>query len=105
MTSLTMVSPLPVYLDEQLTSTGLAERPSSLDGKVLGLLPNWRPSAVEILKGIGEALQQRYKIKAIVLEQPMREIPISKGRVIDGIREKLDDIASRVDVVIAATGD
>jgi hypothetical protein len=72
---------------------------------VLGLLPNWRPSAVEILKGIGEALQQRYRIKSIVLEQPMREIPISKGRVIDGIREKLDDIASRVDVVIAATGD
>ena len=105
MDSLTMVSPLPVYLDEQLTGTGLAERPGSLDGKVLGLLPNWRPSAVEILKGIGEALQQRYNIKSIVLEQPMREIPISKGRVIDGIREKLDDIAARVDVVIAATGD
>ena len=50
MESLTMVSPLPVYLDEQLSGTGLAERPSSLDGKVLGLLPNWRPSAVEILK-------------------------------------------------------
>ena len=105
MASLTMVSPIPVYLDEQLSGTGLAERPQSLDGKVLGLLPNWRPSAVEILKGIGEALQQRYKIKSIVLEQPMREIPISRGRVIDGIREKLDDIASRVDVVIAATGD
>jgi hypothetical protein len=105
MTSLTMVSPLPVYLDELLASTGLAPRPISLEGKVLGLLPNWRPSAVEILQGVGAALKERFSLKEIVMEQPMREIPVSKGRVIDGMREKLDGIAQRIDIAIAATGD
>jgi hypothetical protein len=59
MLSLTLVSPLPVYLDEQLAGTGLAARPSSLTGKVLGLLPNWRSSAVAILQGVGTVLRQR----------------------------------------------
>jgi hypothetical protein len=105
MLSMTMVSPLPVYLDEQLQGTGLAPRPPSLAGKVLGLVPNWRPSAVEILQGIGAALDRRFGLKQVILEQPMREIPISKGRVIDGTREVLDGIARRVDVAVIATGD
>ncbi len=100
-----MVSPLPVYLDEQMVGTGLAPRPVSLEGKVLGLLPNWRPSAVEILQGVGAALEKKYKLKAVVMEQPMREVPIAKGRVIDGMREKLEGIAKRIDVAVAATGD
>ena len=105
MAVLTMVSPLPVYLDEQLVGAGLAPRPGSLEGKVLGLLPNWRASAVEILQGVGAALHQRFRFKEIIMEQPMREIPVSKGRIIDGMREKLDGIASRIDIAIAATGD
>lgn len=105
MVSLTMVSPLPVYLDEQLVGTGLAARPASLAGKVLGLVPNWRSSAVAILQGVGTVLQQRYGLKAVILEQPMREIPISKGRVIDGTRETLDGLARRIDVAVIATGD
>jgi hypothetical protein len=105
MVSLKMLSPLPRYLDEQLTGTGLAPRPATLDGKVLGLLPNWRPSAVEILEAIGAVLAERFRLKDVLLEQPMREVPIAKGRVIDGMREKLDGIAQRIDVAIAATGD
>lgn len=105
MATLTMLSPLPNYLDERLTGSGLAPRPQSLDGKVIGLLPNWRPSAVDVLEAVGAALKQRFRIKDIVLEQPMREVPIAKGRVIDGMREKLDGIAQRIDVAIAATGD
>ena len=35
----------------------------------------------------------------------MREVPIARGRVIDAMREKLDDIARSVDVAVAATGD
>lgn len=103
--SLTMLSPLPVYLDETTAGSGLAPRPSTLDGKVIGLLPNWRPSAVHILKAIGDLLAERYRLKAVVMEQPVREVPVSKGRLLDGMREKLDDLARRVDVVITASGD
>ncbi len=102
---LTMVSPLPVYLDESGPQTKLAPRPASLEGKVIGLLPNWRPSAVEILRAIGLLLEERFPIKQLVMEQPVRELPIRTGKLLDTMREQLDDLARRVDVVITATGD
>lgn len=102
---LEMVSPIPVYLDEATAGSGLAPRPSSLEGRVVGLLPNWRPSAYELLKALGEAIEQRYHPRAVVLEQPDREVPVSKGKLLDGLRGKLDDFARRVDVAITATGD
>jgi hypothetical protein len=100
-----MLSPLPEYLDESVTGTGLAPRPATLDGKVLGLLPNWRPSAIHVLNGVGKLLEERYRLKAVVVEQPVRELPIRTGKLLDTMREKLDDLARRVDVVITATGD
>jgi hypothetical protein len=102
---LEMVSPQSVYLDEIAGSGTLAQRPLTLDGKTIGLLPNWRPSAVHILSAVGDLLKERFKPKAVVLEQPMREVPINKGKIIDGIRDQLDDLAKRVDVVITASGD
>ena len=102
---LTMVSPLPVYLDESSPASKLAARPATLDGKTVGLLPNWRPSAVEILRAIGTLLGERYRLKGVVMEQPVRELPIRTGKLLDTMRGQLDDLARRVDVVITATGD
>jgi hypothetical protein len=103
--SLTMLSPLPEYLDEAVAGSGLAPRPASLDGKVVGLLPNWRPSAIHVLRALGELLAERYRLKEVVMEQPVRELPIRTGKLLDTMRERLDDLARRVDVVITATGD
>jgi len=103
--NLTMVSPLPLYLDESGPQSKLAPRPASLDGKIIGLLPNWRPSAVEVLRAIGVLLQERYKLKELIMEQPVRELPIRTGKLLDTMRQQLDDLARRVDVVITATGD
>ena len=105
MLHLTMVSPLPIYLDESEPASKLAPRSPSLDGKVLGLLPNWRPSAVEILRALGTMLGERYRLKQVVLEQPVRELPIRTGKLLDTMKEQLDDLAARVDVAITATGD
>lgn len=102
---LTMISPLPVYLDESSPHRRLAPRPASLDGKVVGLLPNWRPSAVHMLRAIGALLAERARLKAVVMEQPVRELPIRTGKLLDTMRGQLDDLARRVDVVITATGD
>jgi hypothetical protein len=103
--ALTLISPLPVYLDEAGPQNRLAPRPPSLDGKTVGLLPNWRPSAVEILRAIGELLAARYRLKAVVMEQPVKELPIRTGKLLDTLRERLDELARRVDVVVTATGD
>ncbi len=103
--TLTMLSPLPEYLDETADITPLAPRPETLDGRVIGLLPNWRPSAVKVLQAVGHLLQERYHVKEIVMEQPSRELPHRTGGLIDAIDDKLNDLARRVDVVITATGD
>ncbi len=98
-------SPLPVYLDEA-AGNALAARPSTLDGRTLGLFPNWRPSAVHILREFGVLLEARFRLKAVVMEQPLRENPPSeKGKLLDVMREHLDTFARRVDVAITATGD
>ncbi|HEY7742549.1 MAG TPA: hypothetical protein VIA19_05830 [Burkholderiales bacterium] len=102
---LTLLSPLPVYLDESGPQSRLAPRPATLDGKTVGLLPNWRPSAVEILRALGTLLSERYRVKALVMEQPVRELPIRTGKLLDTMRGQLDDLSKRVDVVITATGD
>jgi hypothetical protein len=102
---LTLVSPLPVYLDECGPQSRLTPRPATLDGRTIGLLPNWRPSAVEILRALGTLLAERYRVKALVMEQPVRELPIRTGKLLDTMRQQLDDLALRVDVVITATGD
>ena len=102
---LTMLSPLPTYLDEQDEALPLAIRPESLDGKVLGLLPNWRPSAVEILGAVGALLQERYALAGLIQEQPVREVPSRSGGLIDALGGLLDDLAQRADVVVTATGD
>lgn len=103
--TLSMVSPLPVYLDESGPRTRLAPRPATLDGRIVGLLPNWRPSAVEILRAIGILLGERYRLRDLVVEQPVRELPIRTGKLLDTMRDQLDELAQRVDVVITATGD
>ena len=90
--TLTMLSPLPVYLDGATAGSALAPRPATLDGKIVGLLPNWRPSAVEILRAIGALLEERYRLKAVVMEQPVRELPIRTGKLLDTMRGQLDEL-------------
>ena len=101
----TMLSPQAVYLDEIEDGNKFAPRPATLDGKIVGLLPNWRPSAVHILRSLGELLQERYQLKAIVMEQPVRELPLRAGKLLDTMKEQLDSLVGRVDVVITASGD
>ena len=103
--NITMLSPQAVYLDEIMEGNKFAPRPATLDGKVVGLLPNWRPSAIHILRSVGELLQERYKLKGIVMEQPVRELPLRAGKLIDTMKEQLASLVGRVDVVITATGD
>lgn len=103
--SLTLLSPLPIYLDETNDGIPLAPRPETLHGRIVGLLPNWRPSAVKLLQAVGALLAERYRLQAVVMEQPARELPQRSGGLIDGFRGTLDDLVKRVDVVITATGD
>lgn len=102
---ITMLSPQAAYLDRISDAARFAPRPATLNGKVVGLLPNWRPSAVHILGALGKLLQERFDLKGVVMEQPVRELPLRSGKLLDTMKEQLDSLAKRVDVVITATGD
>lgn len=106
MMDLRMISPCVPYNDMLAGEKALAERPVSLEGRVLGLVPNWRPAAVHLLRAAGELLQQRYGIRDVIMEPPVRISAMARGgKLLDGIRERLENLAQHVDLALTATGD
>ena len=75
----------------------LAERPISLNGKVIGLLDNTKEQADVILSTIGEALCERYGAESVVLR---RKEHYSKPAT----PEMITEMAKKVDVAIAGLG-
>ena len=103
---LRLTSPRADYLDEVCAGGTLAARPAGLDGKVLGLLPNWRPAAPNILRSLGALVAKRYQLKAVAMQEPVLESFMQQqGKLADRLREPLDAFARRVDVAIIASGD
>ena len=78
---------------------GLAQRKfKTLDGVRLGLVGNSKLNADEILLAIGELLQERYEIKAVVHDKkPSFSLPVP-----DDVRDR---VLKEADVVIAGVGD
>ena len=103
---LSMISPCVDYLDEVSTGDSLAPRLPSLAGKVVGLVPNWRPAAIHLLTAVGALLRERHGVKDVIMEPPVRVSAMAGGgKLLDGIRAQLDALALRVDVAVTATGD
>jgi len=103
---LSMISPCADYLDRIAADNALAQRPTSLRGKVIGLVPNWRPAAVHLLTEIGEQLKRHNGVKEVIMEPPVRISAMAQGgKLLDGIRAQLEALAKRVDVAVTATGD
>ena len=103
---LSMISPCVEYLDKVASSNALAQRPASLEGKVVGLIPNWRPAAVHLLAAIGNQLKEHHGVREVVMEPPVKISAMAQGgKLLDGIRDQLVALSKRVDVAITATGD
>jgi len=103
---LSMISPCVGYLDEASSGDSLAARPATLAGKVVGLVPNWRPAAIHLLTAVGNLLRERCGAAEVVMEPPVRVSAMAGGgKLLDGIRAQLDALARRVDVAVTATGD
>ncbi|MCC7484517.1 MAG: hypothetical protein IT529_05965 [Burkholderiales bacterium] len=79
------------------TSVAPAQRPSSLEGKVVGLLDNTKEQADVILDAIGAALRERHGAARVVLRRKEHYSKQAPGSLID-------DMAREVDVAIAALG-
>ena len=91
-----------VTLDPRDTGTqkspGVAPRPVSLDGKVIGLFSNNKFKSEILLRKIAELVKERYSIQNTV------EARKSDNRY-TAPQEMIEDLASRCDAVIIAVGD
>ena len=79
-------------------SQNAAARPTTLDGKVVGLLSNNKPNSEYLLRMVADLVRQKYGVEDVV--------EANKGtHRIPAPTEMLDDLASRCDVVITATAE
>ena len=76
----------------------VADRPETLDGKVIGLLANGKLNSEEILALTQEVLADRYEFKGVVARNKRnasRPCP----------EEIIDELVAQCDVVITSSGD
>lgn len=79
-------------------NTGIAPRPSSLNGMVIGLLSNNKPNSELLLRDVADMLKRQYAVKGVV--------ETNKGsHRIPAPTEMIADLAERCDVVITATAE
>lgn len=75
-----------------------ADRPASLEGKVIGILDNGKAKSDVLLRGVQELLRTETGIKdLLVLRKPSAYRPAPD--------EQLDELARRADAVITGIGD
>ena len=91
-----------ITLDPRDTSTtqseGVAPRPGSLDGKVVGLLSNNKPNSELLLRGVIDLLKENYSVKEVV--------EANKGtHRLPAPQDIIDDLVARCDVVVTATAE
>ncbi len=80
------------------TRTSVAERPGSLDGKVLGLLDNSKQNAGRLLEIVADMLKDQFEIRAVKFAaKPDASKPAPK--------EVVDKLASECDFAVVAVGD
>ncbi len=77
---------------------GIAARPGSLDGKVVGLLSNNKRNSELLLRGVANLLKEKYKVKEVV------EANKGSHRVPAPV-EVVDDLVAKCDVVVVATAE
>ena len=78
--------------------TGIAPRPDSLDGLVIGLLSNNKPNSELLLRDVAGMLKQQYAVEDV--------IEANKGsHRIPAPAEMIADLSERCDVVITATAE
>lgn len=83
---------------EKEVSPNIAARPVDLSGKIIGLLSNNKPNSELLLRGVADLIAEKYEIKEIIeANKGSHQRPAPP--------EMIADLASRCDVVIAATAE
>ena len=95
MESIIVLNPTAVYRTHELK---MAPRPGSLEGKVLGILWNNKSNGDILLKRFSELINERFHLAHVI----MRKKPLSSSAATEDI---LNELSSKCDLVITATGD
>lgn len=98
MTTRNKVTVLDPTVEPIPTHAVVAERPETLNNKVIGLLANGKRNSVELLEAIGDVLADRYQFKRVISK--------NKGNASRPCPAPLiEEMAEECDVVITASGD
>jgi hypothetical protein len=76
-------------------SVNPAPRPTTLDGKRVGLYWNYKPGGKDALERVGEAIKARFKDVTVKTYSAPRPVP----------KKVLDALVSECDVVVGSTAD
>ena len=98
MTSSDIVVTLDPRDDTEPTQSVVSARPSTLDGKIIGLFANNKPHSEELLRMITEVIRERYDIKGVVEHN-------KGGHQWPARVEDLAAMARRCDLAIHATAE
>ena len=79
-------------------NTGIAQRPRTLDGLVVGLLSNNKPNSELLLRDVANLVKKQYAVKNVV--------EANKGsHRIPAPAEMIAEMAEQCDVVVTATAE
>ncbi len=79
-------------------NTGIAQRPRTLDGLVVGLLSNNKPNSELLLRDVANLVKKQYAVKNVVEAN-------KRSHRIPAPAEMIAEMAEQCDVVIAATAE
>ncbi len=85
------VQPIPAH-------AVVAERPTTLDGLVVGLLANGKPNSVELLDAVSDVLADSYQFRKVVVRNKGNASRPCPAPIIE-------EMAQECDVIITASGD
>ncbi len=88
----------PSGLELQAGDFRLNDRPSSLEGKTLGLLENSKANSDKVLNELGQILKERHGLKEVrMFNKHSASLPTKP--------EVVEDMLNSVDVLITGVGD
>lgn len=97
-----IIPPVVDYLDEKLPEEPVS-RPSSLDGKRIALLANWKPISTPFMAALAEELGQKTSVKSAFARTP--DWQFTHPERVGKIGPEVDALAQQCDLMISGVAD
>jgi hypothetical protein len=98
-----IIPPVVTYQDSQPSRFESAKRPSTLDGKRISLLANWKPISLPFIEVFAEQLAKKTPLKIACARYPNWQF--THPERVAKISPEVDDLARQCDLMLSGVGD